>query len=74
MAWELSDAVGLIIEECKNPVLKRRDVAKSYYLAMKSSDALGLDWRAINEVIIARWSLSGLLWIKYQAHSGKCWQ
>ena len=44
---------------------KRLAVARSYRWAL----ALGLatDWKTVNEAIIARWSISGLAWIKKEA-------
>ena len=59
-----------IIDEVANRNLKRKDVAMSYRLAMESSHPT--DWGKVNRAIIERWSESGLMWIKRQAHSGRC--
>ncbi len=70
MRISMCDCVNTILREIAMPEMKRRDVAQSYALAMQSSEQV--DWAAINKAIIERWSMSGLIWIKKQAHSGKC--
>ncbi len=65
-------AVQKILSEIAVPGTTRKDVAQTYRLILESRDALCVDWPEINKAIIARWSLSGLLWIKRQAWSGKC--
>jgi hypothetical protein len=69
--FELTACTATLLREIALPEMKRRDVAKTYALAMRSSDPT--DWGAVNRAIIARWSVSALNWIKEQAHSGKCW-
>jgi hypothetical protein len=49
--------------------LRRKDIAKTYALALRSS--YPTDWAKVNSAIIERWSRSGLEWIKKQAWSGK---
>jgi hypothetical protein len=68
--FELADCTGTLLREIAEPSSKRRDIAKTYALALRSSEAT--DWKAVNAAIIARWSVSALNWIKEQAHSGKC--
>lgn len=59
------------MEEIANPHIKRRCVALTYrYLLESNSDRT--DWSGINHAIINRWSKSALIWIKEQAHSGRC--
>ena len=59
------------IEDEINHGLYRKSIAQTYSLALRSS--WPTDWKAVNDMIIERWSVSGLEWIKEQAHSGKCW-
>jgi len=64
----------VLLQEIATPELKRRDIAKSYRLALESQfdcDEV-VDWDAVNTAIITRWSISGLEWIKKQAWSGQC--
>jgi hypothetical protein len=70
MPMELADCTNHLLREIAAPEMKRKDVAQSYALALRSSDPT--DWKRVNAAILARWSLSGLKWIKTQAHSGKC--
>ncbi len=70
----LAAAEATILGEIADKRFKRKSVAKTYSLAMRTHQ-LGhevIDWKKVNEAIIARWSFSGLNWIKEQAHSGKC--
>ena len=59
--------------EIRNHVFYRKDIAKTYNLAMRLVENKAIDWKRVNEAIIDRWSKSGLEWIKRMAHSGKCW-
>lgn len=70
MRFELTCTTQTLLGEIANKQMKRRDVAKTYALALQSSDET--DWRQVNEAIIARWSMHALTWIKDQAWSGKC--
>ena len=67
---ELANCTNHLLQEIADRRMKRRDVAQSYALAMRSSEAT--DWAKVNEAIIARWSLSALVFIKEQAHTGRC--
>lgn len=69
---ELANCTIYLLDEITNRHMHRRDVAQSYALAMKSSEAT--DWALVNQAIIKRWSKSGLAYIKRQAWSGKCWE
>ncbi len=67
---ELMDCTRVLLEEIADPQMKRKDVAKTYALALRSS--YKTDWAVVNRAIIDRWSTSALEWIKQQAWSGKC--
>ncbi len=69
---ELLGCEKLLLEEIGSPECKRLDVAKTYCLALRSSERSSVDWGKVNRAIIARWSMSALTWIKEQAHNGKC--
>jgi hypothetical protein len=68
MYIELANCTDHLLQEIANPKMTRRDVAKSYLLAMVSSEAT--DWAAVNRAIIDRWSESALAYIKRLAWSG----
>ncbi len=61
----------VLLQEISDERFYRRDVAKTYALAIKSSAET--DWEKVNRAIIRRWSVSALRWIKHQAWSGRCW-
>lgn len=71
---ELADCERTLLEEIARPEMTRRDVAKTYALALRSSERNRVDWKKVNRAIIDRWSPSGLDWIKQQAWSGKCFE
>lgn len=58
---ELTDPQGQLLGEIADPRMKRRDVAMTYRLALRSD---GVDWPAVNAAIIERWSLRALDRIK----------
>jgi hypothetical protein len=62
---ELADPQGQLLEDIATPAMKRRDVAMTYRLALRSADRV--DWPAVNRAIIARWAVSALEWIKAEA-------
>lgn len=67
----MCDCERSLLEEIADLKMRRRDVAKSYALALKSSESTHeIDFGKVNQAIIARWSLSGLEWIKKQAWTG----
>jgi hypothetical protein len=70
--FELMACTATLMDEISRPESTRRDVAKTYALALRSSEKT--DWKVVNTAIIDRWSVSGLNWIKQQAHSGKCFE
>lgn len=54
-----------ILEEVANPKTRRKDLVDYYVLALYTTEQM--DWSKINRAIMARWSLSGLEWIKTRA-------
>ncbi len=70
---ELACCEQTLLREIEDKFFKRLDIAKTYALAMKSSECSSVDWAKVNAAIIERWSLSGLVYIKNQAWSGNCW-
>lgn len=72
MKLEMVDCERALLEEIADPKMKRRDVAKSYALTIKSSEFVQIDFDRVNRAIMQRWSASGLEWIKKQAWTGKC--
>lgn len=65
MRLELVDGQSVILREIADKAMKRKDVALTYALILRSREKV--DWLAINTAIIQRWSKSGLIWIKEQA-------
>ena len=45
----------------------RKDAVAVYLDALKEWPAAGISWRAINDAVVARWSISALIWIKQRA-------
>lgn len=74
MYAELIQCEDTLLREIADKSLKRRSIAKTYALALASSECRTIDWSKVNAAIIARWSVSGLEWIKKQAWSGKCFE
>ena len=71
---ELADCENHLLREIADKRMKRRDVAQSYALALRSSERDRMDWGKVNRAILERWSKATLLWIKTQAWSGKCFE
>lgn len=74
MHMELAACESTLLGEIAMPEMKRKSIAKTYCLALRSSERDRIDWGKVNRAIIARWSVAGLNWIKEQAHSGKCFE
>ena len=72
MIIELANCTNTLLAEIGDKQCKQKDIAKTYALAINSSEST--DWKAVNLAIIDRWSRSGLERIKSMAWSGKCWQ
>ena len=71
MKLELACCEATLLSEIAEPTAKRADVAKTYALALRSSERDSVDWAKVNAAIMARWSRSALEWIKEKAWSGK---
>lgn len=67
---ELADCTRVLLDEIAHKGATRKDIAKTYALALRSSE--DVHWSAVNSAIIKRWSVAALRWIKEQAWSGKC--
>ena len=65
MRIELCCCTQVLIAEALNPVITQKSIALTYALAINSSETK--DWKAINDAIIKRWSVSGLERIKKMA-------
>lgn len=67
MLAELCCCTETLLMEIRDNKFKRRDIAKTYFLAMTSTEKT--DWKKVNTAIIERWSISGLKYIKRLAHN-----
>lgn len=70
-AFEIADVEGTIEREIAMKCTQRQ-IAQTYALAIKSS--WPTDWAKVNQMIVNRWSASGLERIKKMAWSGKCFE
>lgn len=75
MQVELANCERVLLEEIAGKAT-RLDVAKTYALALRSSERANgqIDWAKVNKAIIRKWCSNALQWIKEQAHSGKCFE
>ena len=71
-AIELLDCTNVLLREIKDSQFKRKHIAKTYALALRSS--WPTDWRKVNQAIVDRWSNYALEYIVKLANSGKCFQ
>ena len=69
---ELGSCTNVLLDEIADKKAHQRDVAKTYRLALMSSEKT--DWKIVNQAILRRWSLSGLKRIKKLAWSGSCFE
>ena len=69
MKIELANGEGVIENEIKQGCTQT-EIAETYALALRSSRPT--DWQKVNEMIVDRWSASGLSRIKKMAKSGSC--
>lgn len=74
MRMELANCENTLLGEIACPEMRRKDVARTYALALRSSERGSIDWMKVNAAIIERWSMFALKWIKQQAWSGKCFK
>ena len=71
MRTELALCEQTLLREIADKRMKRLDVAKTYALAIRSSEWTNVNWRKVNKAIVERWSLHSLNWIKKKAWSDK---
>lgn len=64
--------VESVIENEIKQGCNQTQIAQTYALALRST--YKTDWKVVNDMIIARWSFSGLNRIKEMAWSGKCFK
>ena len=69
MEFEIACVETVIKNEIENGC-NQKQIAQTYELALRSS--WPTDWKAVNLMIINRWSSSGLHKIKRMAHAGSC--
>jgi hypothetical protein len=55
LRFMLADPTGQIERECADAVVKQRDVALTYALAMRDELYVTVDWKRANAAILARW-------------------
>lgn len=65
MKVTLIDAENHILAEIADKTMTRDDVAASYALAVGAPESV--NWAAVNQAIMDRWSLSALRYIKDKA-------
>ena len=65
---ELANCENVLLGEIAMPEMKRKNIAKTYALALRSSECGLIDWLKVNRAIIDRWSFSALKYIKDMAH------
>ena len=66
---ELADCTNTLLREIQDKKSTRKDVARTYRLAILSSE--DKDWLKINNAIVLKWSFSALTYIKNLAWSNK---
>ena len=65
---ELCCCEMVLLNEISMKEIKQKHLAMTYAMALCSSEAKdGIDWRKVNEAIVARWSKSGLIRVKEMA-------
>lgn len=69
---ELACCESTLLSEIADKRFKQKSIAKTYALALRSSERDSVDWLKVNAAIIERWSVSGLDRIKRMAWSGSC--
>ena len=72
MRIELCNCQQILLDEIADKSFKRKDVSKTYALALRSSE--DVDWKFVNKAIIKRWSYNALNYILELAWSGKCFE
>ncbi len=67
MHFKLVHAQEGILEEIANPKITRNVVALTFAYCIRQRDEDEIDFKKINQAILARWSLSSLDYIKKRA-------
>lgn len=72
MVFQMQNCESVLLMECGILQIKRNDIAITYRLAMEAErdKRESIDWAKVNAAIIARWSKSGLQYIKKRAWDG----
>lgn len=65
MGITIVDVQKVILEEIADPKIKRNSIALTYAFCIKQRNEV--DFGIINRAILARWSMSGLTYIKKKA-------
>ena len=77
MRIRLCNCESTLLMEAGTKGITRKSIAMTYRLSMEQERDIGgekIDWEKVNSAIVDRWSLSGLVYIKKLAWSGKCFQ
>lgn len=69
MLIELVHCTETLLNEIACKKANRKDIAKTYFLSMKSSETV--NWKVVNAAIVNRWSINALHFIKILAWNGK---
>lgn len=62
--FELVACEKTLLDEIANKDLKKIDVARTYAMAIKSSESRLVDWKKVNQAIMDRWGTGSLSWVK----------
>ena len=80
-AKDIADVPRIELADCENTLLHeianggtRKQVAKTYALALRSSEKDSINWKKVNRAIIDKWCVNALETIKSWAWSGKCFE
>lgn len=66
--FELANCEDNLLREIADPKMRRLDIARTYWMALRSSESGSIDWKKVNKAIMDRWSFSALTRIKTAAH------
>lgn len=74
LRFELLCCQDVLLREIADDAMQQTDVAKTYCLALMSSEVEKIDWAAVNQAIMKRWSKTCLKKIKNMAWNGSCFK
>ena len=63
----LTFPTATLLAEIANYAMKRNDVALTYSICLSPGSSERTNWEAVNAAIVARWSVSALIYIKTRA-------